>query len=818
MPKPPETGASLKYPTKPEITRALRTFKPGAAAGIDPLTPDLLIELIEAPTSTVLDGLVPLLGRLIQGWRADGIAQQLLFGANVTALNKKGGGIRPIAAGHVLRRLVAKIMLQRNSKVIQEYMVARDQFGVGVRSGCESVAFAVSRLAASIPKDDNDMVIFRSDFVNAFNRIARAIMLQEVYRVIPALAPLAHSAYGDHSMLKFGRQSLLSQQGVQQGDPFGPLFFSLALAKMWEEIKSVAGPEVSDRLFAAWIMDDGVFMAPLADISVIIDAMLSLGPKYGLQLNLSKCELIGWKVPDSFWPAITSRKHPDNFTHLGVCCGSQIAREEFAAKLIAKMRLQLGAYDKVSVKDPMAAFTLLRMCSHRAALNYFTRVMGPLKAWSEADTAMLDWFNRCICELPETKFQRQLQLPIRFGGFGLPLIQQLAPLAHFACTLAAREQFPSRVSLAPAASLIASPVLAPFPSVTSLMKTFLTQDGPLDVIADAVAASDETIAEDEEEPSKDTGVTDGTHATPLPPSESGSLSLQVCEDVEPRAVPTNTQRPHSTPKVKRVNIQHVLSSQLQLCNRTNLVESFTDTKDKARLMCLTAKTTGMWLCPTKHTSRDGIWIRSPDTFRTAARLRLGAAVTHKAEPCLKCQAKGTSNAQVPRDVFGHHTVCCMIGGDRCRLHNAVCRQLVKDATYGLLHPGRETHPFGDGQRLDFTFVMPKVGTELLVDVALTFPLRADSIAAAMAKAGGAATSYEAVKQRTYGHRLGPRQKLVPLIFDTFGGAGESGIALLNLIAVAYTRRRGSRSGRAIFFSRLNTLIVSSVAAAVRSCA
>ena len=153
-----------------------------------------------------------------------------------------------------------------------------------------------------------------------------------------------------------------------------------------------------------------------------------------------------------------------------------------------------------------------------------------------------------------------------------------------------------------------NPVLAPFPSVTSLMKTFLTQDGPPDVIADAVAASDETIAEDEEEPSKDTGVTDGTHATPLPPSESGSLSLQVCEDVEPRAVPTNTQQPHSTPKVKRVNIQHVLSSQLQLCNRASLVESFTDTKDKARLMCLTAKTTGMWLCPTKHTSRDGIWI------------------------------------------------------------------------------------------------------------------------------------------------------------------------------------------------------------------
>ena len=33
----------------------------------------------------------------------------LSFGANLTALRKKGGGVRPIAVGCTLRRLVAKV-------------------------------------------------------------------------------------------------------------------------------------------------------------------------------------------------------------------------------------------------------------------------------------------------------------------------------------------------------------------------------------------------------------------------------------------------------------------------------------------------------------------------------------------------------------------------------------------------------------------------------------------------------------------------------------------------------------------------------------
>ncbi len=881
-------------------------------------------------------------------------------------------------------------------------MVGQDQYGVGVPAGCESVAMAVSHLAAAIRPDDTDTVIFRSDFVNAFNSMSRAIILNEVYRVFPEMAPFAYAAYGEHSVLKFGKSFLSSQQGVQQGDPFGPLFFALGLAKMWREIRATVGESTVKALFAAWIMDDGVFVGPLSAVSAIIDAMLAIGPSFGLQLNLAKCELIGWGIPQDFWPEILSRRKPDDFVHLGVCCGSADAREKFATDLVNKMKRQQGAYACVAKKDPLAAFTLMRMCSHRASLNYFVRTMGPLNAWLEADSCSRDWFCDSIVALPDEKAELQLQLPLRQGGFGLPLLEQIAPLAHFACILATRDLFETHVQLSAAAELVVSPALAPFKLVTSEMRRLCSQgidtqstsswrvlehaySGPYSeddhltkhdtaqatgnvyvrcdeqesasavattqlvgsqalsaslpptkeveqVSASAVTTTQlvgsqalpallptsscvtEEVADDDcalssvsalycatretEElthplfsnraPLDDSGCeqspciyastqqqpnlsrpagsqqstvelffgptqhTDGSQqqqsssqgisksalmeqATSAPSSRccqveaAGSdvavvcdpvvvSSLSICEDVErPQSggdQAVNTQASAGPSRGDGPKIQRELTMLLQGILTDNLMASCLNMRDKARLMSLRAKTTCLWLCPTRATSREGIWMRNADEFRTACRLRLGLRVTDKEEPCIKCQAKETTTANQRRDCFGDHTLCCMVGGDRCRLHNAVCRQLQRDAAFGLLHPGGETHPFGDGHRLDFTFVLPRAGTEQLVDVALTFPMRKDFAAYAANRPGGAATGYEKVKTRMYGHKLGPRQRLVPMIFDTFGGAGDSGVKLLRTIALAYQQRFGSRSGRVIFYARLNTLIVSKVAAIV----
>ena len=205
-------------------------------------------------------------------------------------------------------------------------------------------------------------------------------------------------------------------------------------------------------------------------------------------------------------------------------------------------------------------------------------------------------------------------------------------------------------------------------------------------------------------------------------------------------------------------------------------------------------------------------MRSPVEFHTACRMRLGLNVVDVATPCIRCDAKRVTT--VLRDKKGHHSLCCMTGGERARLHNELCASLIRDASFGLLHPTAEPHSFGDGDRLDFSFKLPRGGDEILVDVALTFPMRSEAVAFAEGAPGGAATWYEAIKRGKYGSKLGPHQQLIPLVFDTFGGAGASGRPLLDKIAVAFARRLGSRDGRMIFFTRLNNLIVSRSAAIV----
>ena len=81
-----------------------------------------------------------------------------------------------------------------------------------------------------------------------------------------------------------------SQSGVQQGDPLGPLLFSLPLLLIIEEIKKEC-----DLLLNVWYLDDGTLLGTAPEIAKALEIIQKKGPKLGLHLNLSKCEI--------FWPS-----------------------------------------------------------------------------------------------------------------------------------------------------------------------------------------------------------------------------------------------------------------------------------------------------------------------------------------------------------------------------------------------------------------------------------------------------------------------------------------------------------------------------------
>jgi hypothetical protein len=151
--------------------------------------------------------------------RVPAVIQPVFCGASLCALNKKDGGIRPIAVGSSLRRLVAKAAC----KAVMTKMAARFlpvQLGFGVPRATEAAAHAARSYIAGLQPGQG---LLKLDFSNAFNKVRRDNMFQTVHDELPELYPFVHMCYASASLLNFGDHLLLSDEGAQQGDPLGPL-------------------------------------------------------------------------------------------------------------------------------------------------------------------------------------------------------------------------------------------------------------------------------------------------------------------------------------------------------------------------------------------------------------------------------------------------------------------------------------------------------------------------------------------------------------------------------------------------------------------
>ena len=76
---------------------------------------------------------------------------------------------------------------------------------------------------------------------------------------------------------------------MQQGDPSGPLLFSLVLSELMDEIG-----QTNDVPFQVWYLDDGSFVGQRSAVASLLELVKSKSPDYGLEINMSKCEV--------FWP------------------------------------------------------------------------------------------------------------------------------------------------------------------------------------------------------------------------------------------------------------------------------------------------------------------------------------------------------------------------------------------------------------------------------------------------------------------------------------------------------------------------------------
>ncbi|GAU90716.1 hypothetical protein RvY_03094 [Ramazzottius varieornatus] len=203
----------------------------------------------------------------------------VLYGASLTALEKKDGGLRPITVGNTLRRLTGRIVARRVGREM-EGRVHPEHVGCGTRGGAEA---AVHPVRSFLEEGKNESrVLLKLDFRNATNTIHRDGLLRVVREVLPAYHAFVWQTYRHNSKLLFGQHIMESARDVQQGDPLGPLLFCLVIESITKTLKSPLN---------LWYLDDGTIGGEIGRVLSDLLVVVEEGRKVGLEFDPSTCEL-----------------------------------------------------------------------------------------------------------------------------------------------------------------------------------------------------------------------------------------------------------------------------------------------------------------------------------------------------------------------------------------------------------------------------------------------------------------------------------------------------------------------------------------------
>jgi hypothetical protein len=249
------------------------------------------------------------------------------------------------------------------------------QVGFGVPRATEAAAHAARVFVSSLQRGEG---LLKLDFKNAFNTVRRDSMLQTVHDELSELYAFVHICYATSSLLNFGDQLLLSDEGFQQGDPLGPLLFCASSLKLARSMTSQ---------FNAWYLDDGTLGGDIVSLVRDLETVRRVGPSIGLELNEDKCEIITAdnNVAASIRVVLPKVRHVPcrEALLLGAPVGDATAVDTVLNdKLIIFRRLA----SRLTTLNAQDALFLLKNCFSTPKLLYTLRCAACIKAPSWSST------------------------------------------------------------------------------------------------------------------------------------------------------------------------------------------------------------------------------------------------------------------------------------------------------------------------------------------------------------------------------------------------------------------------------------------------
>ena len=187
LPLPPEEPGESLVCTREDVLKAIKSFRNGSGGGPDGLLPqhlkDLTAEYLGQTANSLLDALMDLLNNIIFAGKVPSFMVPIFYGADLIALSKDDGGVRPIAIGNTIRRLAGKVAMTKVKEKCPA-LLHPNQLGVALPGGAEIGVHTLRQYVNHSHSEDK--LVAKIDFRNAFNTIRRDRLLEEVKEHTPS--------------------------------------------------------------------------------------------------------------------------------------------------------------------------------------------------------------------------------------------------------------------------------------------------------------------------------------------------------------------------------------------------------------------------------------------------------------------------------------------------------------------------------------------------------------------------------------------------------------------------------------------------------
>eukprot|EP00759_Apiculatamorpha_spiralis_P009013 PhF_6_TR15908/c2_g1_i4/m.24560 len=281
-PRPPDAEVYVDLDDA-SLERMIRRLPKSAAPGPSGWTRELLIPLLDVPE------VLPLLKGLVLGilnGTHSGDLRRFLIASRIIVLTKDGSTLldpsgRPISMGETFCKVAAYYALDRAASSLHRTF-GDLQFGAARSLGVETV---VLRSRASF-RSHKDWVMLAIDMKNAFNTVARAVLLKALTdQGFRSLYNLVWFLYASPSDLLSGVfDALRSEEGVRQGDVLGPILFALAIHPTLQALRANY-PDLEVRAY----LDDVTVLGPPTRVAAFFRDFCASMSSAGLVVNRKKC-------------------------------------------------------------------------------------------------------------------------------------------------------------------------------------------------------------------------------------------------------------------------------------------------------------------------------------------------------------------------------------------------------------------------------------------------------------------------------------------------------------------------------------------------